>query len=237
MARLPVRERIDDLVDVASNLFVAKGYRRTQMADVTDAMGLSAGAIYRYVESKEALFDLVVRAAIPDFSHEDLTFPVPTPENGATLDFLRDCALEKAHSPVLEATLEKSHVEDVRAEFEGIVRDLYSLESTYRRGIMLLRRSASDWPELATIWFKEVRGWHLRQLADYLELRIANGQLRPVPDTQLAARLIAETILFFAVLRHREPTADEIDDDLALETVVDNLVNAYALHAGPVSDE
>jgi Bacterial regulatory proteins, tetR family len=62
-----------ELVEAATQVFLHKGYKRTQMADITDAMGLSAGAIYRYVESKEGLFDLVVRAG-------ELRPPIATPQ-------------------------------------------------------------------------------------------------------------------------------------------------------------
>ena len=65
---------------MATRLFIDKGYRRTQMADVTQAMGLSPGAVYRYVESKEALFDLIVRAgAAPEQALANLKLPVATP--------------------------------------------------------------------------------------------------------------------------------------------------------------
>jgi len=49
MSRRLAIERLDDLIETATNLFIQKGYRRTQMADVTQAMGLSPGAVYRYV--------------------------------------------------------------------------------------------------------------------------------------------------------------------------------------------
>ena len=50
---------------------------------------------------------------------------------------------------------------------------------------------------------------------------------RPVPDTTAAARLILETIAFFALHRHYDPDPTAMDDALAEATVVDALVNAY----------
>ena len=51
------------LLDSATRVFIARGYRRTQMADVAREMGVSAGALYGYVESKEALFHLLIDRA------------------------------------------------------------------------------------------------------------------------------------------------------------------------------
>jgi hypothetical protein len=54
------------------------------------------------------------------------------------------------------------------------------------------------------------------------------GLLRPVPDHAVTARLIVETIVFFSVHRHQDPFPTAMSDRIAEETVVDNLVNAYA---------
>jgi AcrR family transcriptional regulator len=46
-------DRFDQLVDCATKVFVEQGYRRTQMADVAEVMGVAKGTLYLYVESKE----------------------------------------------------------------------------------------------------------------------------------------------------------------------------------------
>jgi AcrR family transcriptional regulator len=51
------------LIEVATQTFVARGYRLTQMSDVAEALGVAKGTLYGYVESKEALFDAAVRLA------------------------------------------------------------------------------------------------------------------------------------------------------------------------------
>ena len=63
MARKRPEGRLDQLLDCATRVFIDKGYRRTQMADVAREMGVSAGALYGYVESKEALFHLLIDRA------------------------------------------------------------------------------------------------------------------------------------------------------------------------------
>jgi hypothetical protein len=44
-----------------------------------------------------------------------------------------------------------------------------------------------------------------------------------------AARLIVETTAFFALHRHYDPYPTAIDDPIAEATVVDALINAYAM--------
>ena len=63
MARRTPPERLTRLVECATRVFIEQGYRRTQMADIAEALGVAKGTLYLYVESKDALFDLVARCA------------------------------------------------------------------------------------------------------------------------------------------------------------------------------
>lgn len=229
MPRRPAIERLHNLIETATILFIQKGYRRTQMADVTRAMGVSPGAVYRYVDSKEALFDLVVRAsAPPGVTLAELDLPIPTPPPGATLAFLRQVLQREGRFPTLETALACPSVDDPGAEFEGVIRELYTIMARHRQGIKLLERSALDWPDLAVLWFGGMRHSLIDLVTRYLTLRVSHHGLRPVPDVAAAARLILETTAFFALHRHYDPYPDALDDALAEETVVDALVNAYA---------
>jgi hypothetical protein len=48
---------------------------------------------------------------------------------------------------------------------------------------------------------------------------MAGGQLRELPDARAAARIIIETVVFFARHRHRDPF-EKLDDHATRETVV-----------------
>jgi hypothetical protein len=63
----------------------------------------------------------------------------------------------------------------------------------------------------------------LTQLTRYLDVGIRQGQLRTVADTAVAARLIIETLVFWAVHRHWDPSPQPVDSRLAEETVVQML--------------
>jgi AcrR family transcriptional regulator len=47
--------RRDDLVEQAARIFAERGYDQTSVQELTEAMGLAAGALYHYFGSKEQL--------------------------------------------------------------------------------------------------------------------------------------------------------------------------------------
>ena len=229
MARSIPDDRLARLVECATAVFIAQGYRRTQMADVAKALGVAKGTLYLYVESKDALFDLVARCADDDRPFEKLpALPMRTPKRGATVRYIRE-RLAKNQVPVaLTAALGRSRVSDPRAELEEIVCELYDALARNRRGIKLLDRSAPDHPELAALWFEGARGGLVRLLGQYLEDRSRRKLLRPVPDAAVAARLLIETVVFWAVHRHWDPHPQPVDEAVAKDTVVRFIVSALA---------
>lgn len=50
------------ILEVAANLFLTKGYEQTRISDIISGLdGLTKGAIYHYFESKEDIFEAVVK--------------------------------------------------------------------------------------------------------------------------------------------------------------------------------
>src|SRR5215470_7506619 len=187
MARAIPDDRLARLVECATEVFIAQGFRRTQMADVAKALGVAKGTLYLYVESKDALFDLVTRCADDARSLEKLPpLPLRTPKPGATVKYVRERLARHQVPAALTAALGRSRAADPRTELEGIVRELYDALVRNRRGIKLLDRSAPDYPELAALWFEGARGGLVRLLVQYLEDRCHRKLLRPVPDAAVA---------------------------------------------------
>ena len=233
MPRTRPPDRLAQLIDSAIKVFTTRGYRRTQMADVAREMGVSPGALYTYVESKEALFHLLIEHAFRKSSAvPPVKLPVPTPAPEATLQLLRERLASEATFPRLDTALTRQRATNVRAELEGVVRELYSLVAGNYHASALIERSALDWPELAAVWFGELRRDILQRLTQYLERRIERGHLRAVPDAPTAARLILEVIAWFAWHRH-EDAFSQIDDKLAEETTVHFVVSALLREEPP----
>jgi AcrR family transcriptional regulator len=228
MARRIPDDRLEQLVGVATRVFVEQGYAKTQMADIATALGVAKGTIYLYVESKEALFDLVARYAdAPRPFEKKPPLPVRTPGAGATIKYVRERVARGQVPPALARALAQTRVTDVRSEFEAIVRELYETLTANRWGIKLLDRSAQDFPELAALWFEGARGGLIGLLTRYLDERVRRRVFWSVPDTAVAARLIIETVTFWAVHRHADPHPQTVDEAVAKDTVVQFLTRAF----------
>ena len=199
------------------------------MADVADALGVAKGTLYLYVETKEALFDLVCRYAdAPEVAEAVTDLPIRTPKQGVTLRFVREELARHQPLSALSAALARKRVTDVQGELRAIVSELYEQLGRNRCRIKLIDTSARDYPELAALWFQGARGGLLAALRAYLESRIARGLLTPLPDVGAAARLILETTVFWAVHRHFESRPEPISDELALDTVAHFVVRALS---------
>ncbi len=228
MARHDPAARLSELVKSATEVFIERGYKGTQMEDIASSLGVAKGTLYVYVESKEALFDLVVRCADTVQPFERIPhLPIPTPKPGATLAYVRKRLTENQQLASLAKALIRKRPAPLRGEFEGIVRDLYNTVELNREGIKLLDRSASDLPELAALWFEGARGGLVAALSQYLEREIRRGAMTRVTDVPVAARLMVETVVFWAVHRRWDPHPQIVDDTTARETVIHLLTEAF----------
>jgi AcrR family transcriptional regulator len=227
MSRSIPPDRLAQLVRCATAVFIEQGYQRTQMADIAAALGVAKGTLYLYVESKDALFDLVLRCADvePPLAHLP-PLPLATPKPGATLKYVRERLAANQTFPALAAALTRQRVTDARAELAAVVEELYDTLARNRHGITLLDRSARDYPELAAVWFEGARDGVMALLMQYLESRRRRKLVRPLPDVAVAARLLLETVVFWAVHRHWDPHPQPMDEAVARETVVQFMVNA-----------
>src|SRR5829696_4164582 len=132
-------KRLRELMEAALFVFCRQGFERSQVADVAKAMGVAVGTVYLYVESKEALFDLVVRhTSTEDPSWLDnIEIPVRTPAPGSTVEFLRGVFGRRGQWPNLGVALKLAKAEDPRAELEAVVREQYQLMLRHRSGLLL----------------------------------------------------------------------------------------------------
>jgi len=231
MARRRPQGRLDDLARRAVEVFSERGYRRTQMADVARRLGVSPGALYGYVESKEALFELALRRAFGE-EPRPVPLPRPTPAPGAVLRFVRSRLLRPLRHSSLEAHLSAATPRNAADELAQLLGELYDGLARSGPALRLLERSAPDRPELARLYFAGGRGRLIDLWSRYLARRIGEGSLRPVPDTAIAARLVIETTAWFAWHRLGDPAPQPMDDTLARETVIAVLARGL-LPGGP----
>ncbi|WP_230196748.1 TetR/AcrR family transcriptional regulator [Streptomyces coriariae] len=58
--QIPREERTGDLLAAATELFLARGYDKTTMADISAAAGVARGNVYWYFDSKDHIFAAVI---------------------------------------------------------------------------------------------------------------------------------------------------------------------------------
>jgi len=228
MTRHDPSTRLRELVRCATEVFIEQGYKGAQMEDVAKALRVAKGTLYIYVESKEALFDLVARCADREEVFAEIPkLPIKTPKRGATIGYVRQRLAESQALPLLTKALSRARGPAPTEEFQNIVGELYDVVERNRYGLKLLDRTARDQPELAALWFEGARGGLLAALTEYLKREMARGTMKKVPDVAVAARFIIETVVFWGVHRYWDPHPQTVDDVAARETAVGLIANAF----------
>jgi AcrR family transcriptional regulator len=202
------------------------------MAEIAAEAGMASGAIYTYVESKEALFHHVIETGFGPIAEVFPTLPLPTPAPGATLATARDGLRKAADTPLLRAALDEPEPADVRAELAAVVEERYAMIERFWPVLAVLERSAADVPGLEKLYFGRSRQAHFNELTRYLDRRAASGHLRITPDPSIASRIVSETIVWFAWHRHQDRDSALYDDELAQRSVVDFVVDAFVPAGG-----
>jgi AcrR family transcriptional regulator len=225
-------ERIGEVIAAAVRVFTADGYRATRMSDVARAAGLSEAAIYRYVESKEGLFVLAIRHALLLEALPTQTvpagaeFPLKPPSLAQMIHEAREFVAAEVPFGSLAAALRGPDPDEPAAELEAVMRELFTLETQTREAADMIERSARELPELADLLNAGLRRPVLAALTEYLQSRATTGKLRVTPDAPATARLVLETLTWFARHRHSDPYGAAIPDDLAEDTAIDALLHA-----------
>jgi AcrR family transcriptional regulator len=257
-AKRSAHQRFPEVIAAAVRVFARDGYRSAHMSDVAREAGLSEAALYRYVDGKEGLFVLAIRHALlleplPGDDDPAGQFPLAAPRLeemirearefvaaavpfGALADALRaDEADEPAPaSPASPASpAGPAHPADAAGELEQIMRELFTLEEQTAQAADMIERSARELPELADLLNSGLRRPVLDALTKYLDNRAKTGALRATPDTAATARLVLETLTWFARHRHSDPLGAAIPPALAQETAIDALLHALVMPESP----
>lgn len=218
-------KRLRELAEAGMAVFCRQGFERSQMADVAKAMGVAVGTVYLYVESKEALFDLVVRHGSAESADwlDALEIPVKTPVPGSTVAFLKD-VFDRTGWPLLEAALKAKNVEDAVSELEGILREQYALMHRHRRGLLLLMRSALEFPGLAEVFVHGLRNKLLDHLSRYLAVRTKSGHFRETHDLLATTAAMINAITWANLQRPHDPGLMSLSDEAVEKSTIDLLV-------------
>jgi len=224
-------ERFPEVIAAAVRVFARDGYRSARMSDVAREAGLSEAALYRYVDGKEDLFVLSIRHSLlleplPEADDPAGAFPLKAPPLAEMILQAREFVAEAIPFGSLAEALRVSETAHPAAELESIMRELFTLEEQTSTAADMIERSGRELPELADLLNSGLRAPVLAALTGYLESRAKTGQLRATPNTAATARLVLETLTWFARHRLSDPYGAAIPAKLAQDTAIDALLHA-----------
>jgi AcrR family transcriptional regulator len=229
-------ERFPEVIAAAVRVFARDGYRAAHMSDVAREAGLSEAALYRYVDSKESLFVLAIRHALlleplPGKDDPASEFPLKAPPLTEMIREAREFVAAEVPFGALAAALRPDPDNpgdpgDPAGELRLVLSELFTLEEQTARAADMIERSARELPELADLLNTGLRRPVLDALTQYLDSRAKTGKLRTTPDTAATARLVLETLTWFARHRDADPYGAAIPPGLAQETAIDALLHA-----------
>lgn len=186
-------ERPGEILAAALQQFVEHGYASTKLADVARRAGVTKGTMYRYFDSKEALFKAVVRESVVP-RVEAFESEVAKADTGATqllIAFGRGWMDHVYRSPV-----------------GGLAK--------------LITAEAANFPELARFYHAEVIDRTVRALRLVLERGMARGEFRRM-DVDSAVRVLRSPLILAAIWKYSMLKCETtpIDEERFLETYLD----------------
>jgi AcrR family transcriptional regulator len=229
MVRSKSPARLERILAAAADTFLELGYRRTRLSIVARRAGVSVGTLYLYAESKESLFELVLRRAFGEEPPDLGAMPFEGAAGADLVAWLWRRFDEIARFPVLEAAAASSRPEDPLVEMEHVLREIWAWMSTYWQALELIERCAQDWSELHLLFYKQFRRGVLGLATSLVQRRMDEGAFRRYPDAGTVVRVIAESVAFFAMHRHIRPDSSALDENTCRETVIDMLLGGLAV--------
>jgi AcrR family transcriptional regulator len=217
-------KKLTAIAAAALAVFTRDGFAAAQVADIAKEAGLSVGTLYLYADSKQALFELALRTAVPEANADrdvDLSaLPLRARGMEATAALLDGRVRQRARWPVLKAALRANAPRDVDSEIAAIVGELFDLLSRGRAMIWLLDRCAWELPWLRDIYVERVRGPYFGDLARYVRRRRKMPHLGGGKYPAAMSRAVVEMIAWMAMHHARDPGEVQFDHTAARRACV-----------------
>jgi AcrR family transcriptional regulator len=237
MVRTKSPARLQRILDAAADAFLELGYRRTLLADVANRGRVSVGTVYLYADSKESLFELVLRRAFGEEPPDLDAMPFRGSAGDDLIAWVWSRFAEIRHFPILEAAAASSRPADPLHEMEQVLREIWAWMSRHWQALELIERCARDWPELHLLFYRQFRRTVFGLATSLVQRRMDEGAFRRYPDAATLVRVMAESIAFFAMHRHVRPDSVDLVEDVCLETVIAMLLAGLAVPPGPALQE
>jgi AcrR family transcriptional regulator len=171
--------KLQAILDAALDVFADKGFADTRLDDVALRAGVAKGTLYLYFESKQALFEALIRSGI--------AAPIEAIEEKVLgLDLPAETTLRMLFAFLRQEVLATRRKEIVR----------------------LILSEAGRFPEIAALYHREVISRGMRLLRRIVERAIARGEFRSnelarFPQLAIAPGIVA--LVWLNLFQHLEP--------------------------------
>jgi AcrR family transcriptional regulator len=223
MTRRRPPDRLDQILQAATRVFARTGLENSKMSDVAAEAGVSQGTLYNYVESKEALFRLLLDRGLGTPAPASTAFPLRSPSAASLARRMDDAIAANFALPRLDKALARRRITDPAAELTEVIDELYERTHATRDAADVLERSARDVPELAAVFYGKVRRGLFERLERLIARRVASGYYHD-RDPRVVARIIAETVTTFARHIYADVEPPGFDLTAARTVIVETLV-------------
>lgn len=218
-----LNQRINDIAEAATRLFLQQGYAKTQISHIAKAVGVSVGTIYLDFTGKKEIMHFILKCTIdPQFMEREFERPI-TDELFVGLENEIITLFETSGNAF------SSHLSDRIADytFENLISDAFDILARYAVGCLFIEKNQFDFKNLAQ-HYMAYREKFLDTMMHYIRMFIEQGTVRPLEHLALSTTLIVEILSWWAMdIRYTSFETKDISLDLAKQICMDNIVNAY----------
>jgi AcrR family transcriptional regulator len=194
--RVMPSDRISEIIRAAARIFARSGYRQAQMEDIAHEAGVSKATLYLYFPGKLQLLHYVLEHGTPadDVSVRPGDVGLARTEAELLPHLAKELQRQSRLHSVESCAAAAPEDVDIAAELEAILAEMWDLFDAHRVQIVILEKSAQEFPGLAAVYDRYARKRVLEQLESYLRLRIEQGAIKKLHSPGIVARLITETM-------------------------------------------
>lgn len=218
-----LNQRIKEIANVATRLFLQQGYAKTQISHIAKAVGVSVGTIYLDFAGKKEIMHFILKCTVdPLFIEREFERPI-------TDDLF--VGLENEIIGLFEQSGHDfaAHLQDGMDgyDFAMLISDAFDMLSRYAVGCLFIEKNQFDFKNLAQPYVAYRRRF-FDTMTRYIRAFIEQGTVRPMDHLELSTTLIIEILSWWAMdIRYTSFETKDISTDLAKQICMDNIVTAY----------
>lgn len=219
-----MENRLELIYDAAGQLFINKGFARTQMRDIAKEIGLSTGMLYQYFTSKKDILSFILKGTIdPEFFNREHHYPI-------------DSHLFDDLDAEIMKTFEKNQAqfdnhlknEDSDYSLAEMFSDAFDSISNYAVSCLIIEHNEDDLKKLSE-YYRDYRKRFFNQVQQYIQLFMEKDEFRKVESIPYTTRAVVESLAWWGMhLRYDAYETDKtISNEMAKKTCLDLLLHAY----------